>query len=238
MLERASRFMANGLRKFSAALSIAMLCTLGHAGAEPAAPPNSIRKIAFSIPAQPLVTAMEAFGEITKAQIVYDTALVSGRKSPGIRGAHTPDEALKMLLAGTGLRGGYQGASTVFLVLDPAELPTAQSTAYMADQRQALALDTLRVEALPTPEFFFQSYALLVENGIKRALTFKDEPVKRPLRIKVWVDANGTIRQSALFVSSGDQQTDTYVLQRLQGFALQVPPPVGFPNPVFIRIRD
>lgn len=194
--------------------------------------------ISFSIPAQPLVSAMEAFGESTKAQIVYDAALVAGRQSPGVTGAHSPDEALKLLLAGTGLTGGYQGSNTVFLVLQPSELPSAQTAAYMPDQHHALALDTLRVEATPTSEFFYQSYVLLVESEIKQALQFKDESVKRPLRIKVWVDANGTIRQSALFVSSGNQQTDAYVLKRVQGLALQSPPPAGFPNPVHIRIRD
>jgi TonB family protein len=58
------------------------------------------------------------------------------------------------------------------------------------------------------------------------------------LRIKVWVDANGTIRQSALFMSSGNRQADIEILRRVQGLALQTPPPAGFPQPLHIRIRD
>jgi hypothetical protein len=237
VLERAWHIVGVKGDRFAAAFAIAMLCLFACVNAEAAAPASN-GKILFSIRAQPLLTAMESFGKITKAQIVYDSTLVRGRRSPGVSGSHTPNEALSLLLAGTGIEGGYQGPNTVVLLIQPAELPTGQTTAYMPDQHQALALDTLRVEAAPTPEIFFQSYVLLVESEIKRALQFKDDSVKRPLRIKVWVDANGTIRQSALFLSSGNQQTDAYVLRRVQGLALQTPPPAGFPNPVHIRIRD
>lgn len=238
VLAFARKILNRRLELLAAALATSVLFAPGLANAEAAMPLLSANKVPFSIRHQPLVTAMEAFGEVTKAQIVYDTALVSGRQSPGVKGSHTPDEALKLLLDGTGLDGGYRGPNTVFLVSHRPELPTTQPAAYMPDQRQTLALDTLRVEALPTSEFFFQSYVLLVENEVKQALRFKDDSVRRPLRIKVWVDANGTIRQSALFVSSGNQQTDAYVLRRVQGLALQTPPPAGFPNPVHIRIRE
>jgi TonB family protein len=192
----------------------------------------------FNIPRQSLVTAIEAFGNATHTQIIYDSHIAVGRQSPGVHGSYGPSEALSVLLTGTGLVGGYQGPNSLVLVARPSELPSGAPAAYMPEEHQSLALDTLRVEAGPIPDFYFRSYALLIQSEVQRALQKEDEAGAHPLRIKIWVDGGGTIRQSALFVSSGNQQADEQILRRLQGLALQSPPPAGFPQPIHIRIRD
>jgi TonB family protein len=238
LIYRAPRLLGRGgYLLLSTVIALVLLAFFAIPESKAAVNPNATA-VQFSIAPQPLLTAIEAFGKTTKAQIIYDSAIVAGRRSQGVQGSHTPIEALALLLAGTGLIGGYQGPDSLVLVVQAAELPNVAAPAYMPDQRQPLALDTLRVEAGPIPEFFFRSYALLVQSGIQRALQNDDEAGNRPLRIKVWLDANGTIRQSALFVSSGNQRTDAEILRRVQGLALQIPPPAGFPQPVHIRIRD
>lgn len=203
-----------------------------------AAENRAVPAIRFAIEPQSLITAIEAFGKVTQTQIIYDSGLVAGRKSAGVDGIHTPRQALTLLLAGTGLFGAYQGPHSLVLIAQPTELPNVSPAAYMPETHQVLALDTLRVEAGPIPEFYFRSYALLIQSEVQRALKKDDETGIRPLRIKIWVDAQGTIRQSALFEPSGNRQADAEILRRVQGLALQVPPPAGFPQPVHIRIKD
>ena len=57
----------------------------------------------FSIPAGPLDAALDRFARTAGVNLSYDDALVAGVQTRGLRGAHSPQAALQLLLAGSGL---------------------------------------------------------------------------------------------------------------------------------------
>ncbi|MCA1604398.1 MAG: TonB-dependent receptor, partial [Acidobacteria bacterium] len=70
----------------------------------------------FTIPPQPLYSALDALAEQAALQLVYSAELVQALDSPGLSGDYyTPEDALTRLLAGTGLEYRYTGPTTVTL---------------------------------------------------------------------------------------------------------------------------
>src|SRR5690349_20703217 len=57
----------------------------------------------FNIPVQPLGAALRAYGVAADQQIVFADSDLRGRTARSLTGSYTADEALKTLLAGTGL---------------------------------------------------------------------------------------------------------------------------------------
>ncbi len=72
-------------------------------------------RVAVSIPAQPLLSALRAFGLQTRSQVLFHEALLSGREAVAVYGAYTPQEALELLLARTGLAIATQRARSFTL---------------------------------------------------------------------------------------------------------------------------
>lgn len=85
---------------------------------EAAAPVQQAPAINFNIPAQPLGSALNAFAEVTGWQVSFQTELAADAKSSGVSGNHTPEEALRTLLDGTGLT--YRATSAHAVTLVPA----------------------------------------------------------------------------------------------------------------------
>lgn len=71
----------------------------------------------FDIPAQPLATALAAFGQQSGLQVSAQAPLIEGRTSSAVRGALSPMQALSQLLAGTGLTFRVVGST---VTLEPA----------------------------------------------------------------------------------------------------------------------
>ena len=69
----------------------------------------------FEIPAQALTSALALFGQQAGVQITVDGALVRNLASPGAVGMMTPDQALRRLLAGTGLTYDLAGGTTIVI---------------------------------------------------------------------------------------------------------------------------
>jgi hypothetical protein len=57
----------------------------------------------FDIPAQPLASALTAYGTTTRIALFVGTNLVVGRRSVTLKGLFTAEAGLQSLLAGTGL---------------------------------------------------------------------------------------------------------------------------------------
>jgi len=70
---------------------------------------------AFDIPAGDLQSALLAFSQAVDLQLLYPAELTAGLQTRGVRGTHTPEQALRRLLAGTGLRYRFTDAGTVTL---------------------------------------------------------------------------------------------------------------------------
>ena len=83
----------------SAAVAVMLGCAAAPAVARAAEP--SVRT--FDLPARDLADALRAFGDASDTQILFSKRLVAGRRSPAVQGRFSEDEALRRLLADTGL---------------------------------------------------------------------------------------------------------------------------------------
>lgn len=73
----------------------------------------------FSIPPQPLASALTAFGDQADLQVTVDTALITGLSTSGVTGSLAPLEALSRILTGTGLTWRMVNNRTVRLERAP-----------------------------------------------------------------------------------------------------------------------
>jgi iron complex outermembrane receptor protein len=69
----------------------------------------------FAIPPQPLADALKAFSAQTGWQVDADPVLLAGKTSTAVNGSMSADQALKTLLAGSGLSAMSTGAAQVTL---------------------------------------------------------------------------------------------------------------------------
>ncbi|MFI8683547.1 TonB-dependent receptor plug domain-containing protein [Brevundimonas diminuta] len=82
----------------------------------------------FDIPAQDLGSALRAFGQASRQQVVFDSELVRGRTSSALVGSFSADDGIRRLLEGTGLvanrgRSGVLVISTTSNGRDRAAVP-------------------------------------------------------------------------------------------------------------------
>src|SRR5262245_11207122 len=99
MLPRRPMALALGL---SAGLATAIASeALAQAGGQQTA--QASRTAAFDIPAQPLASALTAFGRQAGLQVIVDPAIVDGRTGASVSGTLTAEQALGRILAGTGI---------------------------------------------------------------------------------------------------------------------------------------
>jgi len=106
---------------------------------------QAARQTSFDIPAQPLSQALTAFGRQAGLQIAVDSAAVAGKSSPGVSGSMTADQALRQLLAGSGLTYQFSSASAVTVTGPPPSVPGTSPGS------SAVQLDPVRVQAATAP---------------------------------------------------------------------------------------
>lgn len=70
----------------------------------------------FDIPAQALREALFAYTDVTGLSVLVDDEVTSGRRSAPLKGSFTPEDALKIVLTGTGLDFRYTAANAFTLV--------------------------------------------------------------------------------------------------------------------------
>lgn len=69
----------------------------------------------FDIPAQPLPAALLRFSEAAGVELLFDAALAEGKQAPALIGSYAPEDALNLLLAGSGLTYSVTPSGTVTL---------------------------------------------------------------------------------------------------------------------------
>jgi hypothetical protein len=167
---------------------------------------QSARLIHFSIPAQPIASALDAYGAATGLEVYYDGALASGRRSSAVVGWLAAEAGLRELLVGTGLVLQVTGEGSITVV--PARHTRASSAAY-------------------------QSYFAGVQSKIAKALCSRGDtrPGEDNVLLKIWIASSGVVQQIAVLDSVDAQAYAT----ALRGVAFAVPP-VGMPQPVTVAI--
>ncbi|WP_110993250.1 TonB-dependent receptor [Pseudomonas sichuanensis] len=102
-------------------LTLALLasgaCSLPALAVEPAqASSPRMGDYRFAIAQQPLVSAINAFSQVTGWQVGFNAELAEGVASPGVQGSLAPEAALQRLLHGTGL--SYRKIDNANVVLE------------------------------------------------------------------------------------------------------------------------
>lgn len=108
-------------RMFGAGVSglAVSICLALPSQADEIRPAVAVQRFSFDLPAQPLSDALDTFSRITGLQVVSTGAGLEGRRSGAVRGDLSADEALKSLLAGSGVAYRLGAGGTVSLVEMP-----------------------------------------------------------------------------------------------------------------------
>jgi hypothetical protein len=174
--------------------------------------PGQGKPLQFDIPAQALREALFAYARATGFGVLIDDAVTSERWSTSVEGSFTPEQALKALLAGTGLDYQYTAANAFTLIPTPA----------------ALVRDDSRDE----------SYFRAIQNVVKSTLCSRAQTLPGAYRvvIQLWINLSGVVLKSALVGSSGNPVRDRMLSDMLDGLPLGMAPPSGLPQPVTLII--
>lgn len=100
------------------------------------------RRVQFDIPAQPLSTALLRFSEQASVQLAAPSELLGGLETRGVRGEHAMDEALDVLLQGTGLTYQALDERTVAIRQEKsARLDSASGATHAAGETASMSRD-------------------------------------------------------------------------------------------------
>jgi hypothetical protein len=186
-------------------------------------------EVRFDIPAQPLVTALRAYSEATGLAVLIDDSLTQGRQSPGVRGLFDPADALRELLAGTGLRAQY-AAHGGFTVI-PDTRPGAETNLSFAGSTSEDAHDD-------TPSFVEENYARELQAQVTAALcaSATTRPGTFRLAMQLWITGTGTVDKVNLLDTTGNDGSDRAIASAVRSVHLS-PPPAAMPQPVTLLLR-
>lgn len=91
----------------------------------PAALAGEPKVLRLDLPAQSLVPALEAFSRATGMAVLVDRELTHGRRSIGVHGHYSAQQALGLLLTGSGLMARYARSDAFTLQLPEVSQPLA-----------------------------------------------------------------------------------------------------------------
>lgn len=113
------------------------------------APATTLPLKRFNIPAEPLDEAIAAYEKATGLTVrnVLPDGTLAGFKSAGVVGLYREDEALRLLLEGTGLNYRVEDASTMVVGVQASD--TVSVTASLPD---SISLDKFTQPLLETPQ--------------------------------------------------------------------------------------
>jgi hypothetical protein len=193
--------------------------------------------IAFSIPRQSLAGALQAYGQATGIQVLYESNSAVGRTSGAVEGKFTADAALDLLLKDTELRVRYIRPDAITLAPPSAEganysSPTAALTG------SSLSLGTLRVrgsgDGNGQRQEFIQGLQMDIQNALRKNPRTRDGSYRAVLDL--WIDPARMIERTELLRSTGDRERDTAVAATLRGVTISQSVPVNTPQPVRVGI--
>jgi hypothetical protein len=225
-------------RRVGHAYALVMILTFCAAQAEQASRDATKGSLSFNIPAQPLSDALQAYGQITGVEVLYESKSAAGHQSVAVEGNFTPAAALQTLLGHSGLRVTYSGADAVTLAAPSAtdDGPPLHPLASATD----LYIGTVQVHgsADDVDPTRLQDFSTAVQLDIQSALqrNVGTRAGNYRLVLDLWVDPSRTIKRIELSQSTGNAQRDATVEAVLQGLVLSRPAPSNAPQPVRVVI--
>jgi hypothetical protein len=186
--------------------------------------------IDIDLPAQPLAKALQAFGRMTHMLVMGETEQLGNRTSAPVNGDYTRQDALRLLLAGTGMSARFIDAQSVaILPLSPAE------------QRGQIPSPSLSVPASAIDGSTEDDVAYLTLIQARLTETLCESPQTRPGRyrliVQLRIDSSGAVTASRVIGSTGDPARDEAIGQVLGGLVFDGGPPATFQQPVNILLR-
>ena len=177
--------------------------------------------LVLNLPAQDLEHALQAYSRATGMAVLVDRELTRGRRSIGVRGRFTAQEALAMLLTGSGLMARYARSDAFTLQAPQVSPPTTP--------RGAAARSAARIN---------NSYATALQHAIETSLC--RSPLTRPgsfrALVQIWVNPDGVIEHSRLVSSTGDEQRDEALVRSLSAARVERPAPSSLRQPVTLLL--
>ncbi|MBK9111656.1 MAG: TonB-dependent receptor [Nitrospira sp.] len=170
----------------------------------------------FNIPPQALGSAITAFGDQANYRLLLPSDLAEGRSTSGVSGRHTPQEALALMLAGTGL--SYRMTEARTMTLEPVAVtplplaPLSQEPAPPNPNTQAQAVPKpVKVPEIVVKEVEDRGYAVDESSSATRIpAPIHDTPRSVEVVTRQVLDDQKVIRFSeALRNVSGVSQSST-----------------------------
>lgn len=208
-------------RGFTAACLASLLAAGTTAAAEPGTGDGQAALIAFDIPAQPLVSALETYGAASRREVLYDARLATGRVSNPLKGVFTPEAALPILLGGTGLTAQYTAHDAFVVVAAPAETVGRATARPTTDA------------ALPEDRIRYAPYYGLVQQRIKDAFcgTAAIRPGGYRVALRFWIGSSGAVLRSKRLGTTGDPDRDLAIDDTMRRLTMEEAPPAGLAQP-------
>jgi hypothetical protein len=234
------RFMA-GTRASTGVLSlaacVALWCVLPQcARAQEGAPTHAASSTThFNIPAQDLRRALQSYISLTDLSIMVPNGMLPERTSAAVQGDYTSREALERMLQGTGLEvhfiGDHLAAITRFSggAGSAIAVPTGPSVVLRADELANVNANGMN----------YEPYIALIQDEVHGALCASSvtRPGEYRLLVQFQVASSGALTDIHLLGSTGTQARDAEIMHVLRSTVLDLPPPLGMPEPVSILFR-
>lgn len=171
--------------------------------------------VRFDIPAQPLSDALYLYSSVTDIEILVPAEMLVRRRSSGITGLLLPADALRALLAGTGLVPRSAGASAFTLV--PAT-PDAMGTAAHIPR--------------------YPQYSAALQAAVTSALCRLREtrPGGYRAAARLWVGPSGAVTRVGFLGTTGDADRDAMLAGLLARLVISEPPPANLPQPTTVVV--
>lgn len=172
------------------------------------------------MPAQPLANALVEFADVTGMTALVDGDLASGLHSSPVKGRLAPREALRILLAGTGVAIRYADAHA-FTVgpAPPAQVGAPAPRGGSGDGRGG--------------------YFLKVQDAVEHALCGdgRTRPGGYRLAVQLFIADSGAVEAVHLLGSTGDDARDAAISAVLVRAGV-APPPRQLPQPLTIVLQQ
>lgn len=193
------------------------------AGAADAAAP-----MRFDIPRLPLAAALSRFHAVTGLSLLYEDATLEGRSSRALHGEHTPEVALRELLADSAIVAHYTSRSA-FMLMRPQVPASAEASGFIAEGEGASA----GAARAARRDYYAQLQARVTAALCAEAVTV---PGSYRLALNLWIDAQAPTVERVALHSTGNERRDARIAARLTGLSLESAPPDGVVQPITLLI--
>lgn len=172
----------------------------------------------FDIAPRPLSEALIAFADQTGKAALIDAQTASGKTSSAVRGLLTPADALRIMLAGTGLS---------FRRIDDSAFTVGPNT--QADDDDPVG----RRDPAGLRSYFVRVQRAMVQ-ALCRDAVFRATPYRSA--VQVWIGRAGDIAAVHALGGTGDAGRDALIAEAIATTRVP-PPPIGLPQPVTLLLQ-